>query len=83
MRKIFILFLSFLAFVSCQRSQNSLRQRSYQNNIINLSALKANMEFLASDELQGRETGTIGERIASKFLASELQKYGVQPFFKE
>ena len=83
MGKIFILFLSFLVFVSCQRSQNSLPQRSYQNSIINLSALKANMEFLASDELQGRETGTIGERIASKFLASELQKYGVQPFFKD
>jgi hypothetical protein len=42
--------------------------------------IKANIEFLASDELEGRGSATRGEKVASLFIASELQKYGVKPF---
>lgn len=45
-----------------------------------LTRLKANVEFLASDELEGRATGSSGEKIAAQFIASELKKYGVKPF---
>jgi hypothetical protein len=41
------------------------------------------MEFLSSDELEGRETGMNGERVASMFIVSELKKYGVDPFIKD
>ena len=42
--------------------------------------LKANVKFLASDELEGRYTGAHGERVAGQFIASELEKYGIKPF---
>lgn len=42
--------------------------------------LKANLQVLASDEFEGRETTTRGEKLASLFIASELEKYGVKPY---
>ncbi|MCZ7602877.1 MAG: M20/M25/M40 family metallo-hydrolase [Melioribacteraceae bacterium] len=42
--------------------------------------LKANLEYLASDELEGREATKRGEDLAAMFIASELKKYGVEPF---
>ncbi len=51
-----------------------------QDEFFNLPVLKSNLEFLASDELEGREAATHGAKVASKFIASELQKYGVEPF---
>ena len=44
------------------------------------SIVKANLEFLASDELQGRDAASQFEKVASKFIASEFVKYGVAPF---
>ncbi len=48
-----------------------------------ITYLKSNLEFLASDELEGREATTRGEKVASLFIAQELQKYGVKPFGDE
>jgi len=42
--------------------------------------LKSNLEFLASDELEGREATKLGSKIAGKFIASRLEEYGVEPF---
>src|SRR5690606_1218201 len=36
---------------------------------------------LAADSLMGRQTGTEGADRAARFIASELQRYGVQPAF--
>ena len=37
------------------------------------------IEFLSSDELAGRDTGTAGYNVASKYVASEMAAMGVQP----
>ncbi len=42
--------------------------------------VKSNLEFLASDELEGREATTRGAKAASAFIAEELEKYGVEPY---
>ncbi|MCB9249668.1 MAG: M28 family peptidase [Ignavibacteriales bacterium] len=42
--------------------------------------VKSNLEFLASDELEGRETASRGEKLASLFISEELEKNGVKPF---
>jgi hypothetical protein len=39
------------------------------------------MEFLASDALKGRDTGTEGIEEAASFLETRLESYGVQPLF--
>ncbi|CAM4071882.1 M28 family peptidase [Shewanella aquimarina] len=43
------------------------------------SRLRADVEFLASDLLEGRETGRRGHAIAAHYVASRLAQYGVTP----
>ncbi|NUM80634.1 M20/M25/M40 family metallo-hydrolase [bacterium] len=45
-----------------------------------LSRLMSDLRFLSSDLLEGREAGTRGEKIASLYLAGQLQRAGIQPF---
>lgn len=42
-------------------------------------ALQAHLEFLASDDLEGRDTGSRGHEIASLYIAAEFKKLGLQP----
>jgi Zn-dependent M28 family amino/carboxypeptidase len=43
------------------------------------SQIRSQMEFLASDALQGRGSGTHDELVAAVYLAAELRRIGVQP----
>jgi peptidase M28-like protein len=43
------------------------------------SCVQAHMEFLASDALRGRGSGTQDEWVAASYVASELEQYGVAP----
>jgi hypothetical protein len=54
-----------------------------QNQSLNetgLIYLRSNLEVLASDLFEGRETATKGEQLAALFISRELTKYGVRPF---
>jgi Peptidase family M28/PA domain len=42
-------------------------------------AMRAHVEFLASDALEGRETGTRGYDIAAEYVASRFRAIGLQP----
>ena len=42
-------------------------------------AVRAHMEFLASDALQGRGSGTEYEHKAAEYVAAKLRQYGLQP----
>lgn len=46
---------------------------------INRASAEAIVRFLADDELQGREAGTHGARIAARYLASCLKEAGIAP----
>lgn len=67
-----ILFLFILTALINLNGQNS---GSYNKEI-----LKSNLEFLASDALKGRASASEYEVIASEFIASELKKYGIEPY---
>ncbi|HRG33913.1 MAG TPA: M20/M25/M40 family metallo-hydrolase [Saprospiraceae bacterium] len=41
------------------------------------------IEYLASDKLQGRLTGSKGEKLASKYISKEYKKYGLLPYYKK
>lgn len=41
--------------------------------------IKAHLQFLASDDLKGRQTGSRGHEIASKYITSEFKQLGLQP----
>lgn len=41
--------------------------------------LKADISYLASDELQGRQTGSPGEQMSATYIQNELTKAGLSP----
>jgi hypothetical protein len=41
--------------------------------------VRAHMEFLASDAMQGRGSGTQFELLAGHYIASQLRQFGVEP----
>src|SRR5580693_9927835 len=41
--------------------------------------IRAHEEFLASDALQGRGSGTHDELVAATYVASQLRQYGIEP----
>lgn len=69
----FLIILLFSFTVIFSQTTSNLKNSSY-------TYVKSNLEFLASDELEGRETASHGEKIASLFISEELEKYGVKPF---
>lgn len=56
---------------------------------VSLDDLRAHVEYLASEELEGRLTGTEGERLATAYAARLFERYGLEPagdngtFFQE
>lgn len=49
---------------------------------IDRATAEAVVEFLASDELEGRESGFHGAQVASRYLASQLKMMGVGPLYE-
>jgi hypothetical protein len=48
-------------------------------NPIGETAIRAHMEFLASDALNGRGSGTRDEQIAATYIASQFRLWGLEP----
>ncbi len=44
-----------------------------------LSNLQSHIGYLADDKLEGRRTGTAGEKLAYEYISNEYQKAGLQP----
>ncbi len=72
------LFALLFLLISCGHMRNSktLAHISKESQTI----IKSNLEFLASDELEGREATKNGARVAAQYIASQLKQYGVKPF---
>jgi hypothetical protein len=87
MKKILITGLA-LILLSCSGTQNSpstkttkpLDVNSYINSITS-EELKTSLTIVASDEMQGRETGSEGQKKAGQYLIGQYKKNGI-PFPK-
>ncbi len=67
--KNYIALFSLVLFIACNSSDNPKRIKSnFQRHI----------EYLASDELMGRETGTEGETLAADYIAEEFKTMGLE-----
>src|SRR5690606_15048517 len=47
--------------------------------VFSAAAVKAHVEFLASDELEGRNAGTRGYDIAARYVATRFEAMGLKP----
>jgi hypothetical protein len=77
MKRLIILFL-FLA-----RAQSLFAQdpQTYAS-LIDQKALKENLAIISSDALEGRLTGTRGQKMAAAFIADHFQRLGLTPINK-
>ena len=65
----------FLPFFFIFLSKNSMAQN---RDIISTTNLRKHIEYLASDKLEGRGTGTKGEQKAAKYIAKQFKKIGLK-----
>ena len=77
MRK-FIPLLILLVILSCK---SSVKTESKSITITN-SEIETIVTYLASDELQGRNTGSEGIEKAATYLENRLKSYEVKPYFE-
>lgn len=70
MKNIFIVFVLFY--------QTSVAQNSKGTDPL-IKGIKENVEYLASDKLEGRRTGTAGEKLAYEYIEKQFKKAGLKP----
>ncbi|MCM1484536.1 MAG: M20/M25/M40 family metallo-hydrolase [Muribaculaceae bacterium] len=63
------------------RQQKAVREaRERGMSTISRNAAEAHLVFLASDELEGREAGQRGSRVAAKYIESYFRQLGLEPW---
>jgi Zn-dependent M28 family amino/carboxypeptidase len=56
----------------------ALAQQSSPTNTPSVERLRAHVEYLASDKLEGRRTGSPGANLAAEYIAREFSRYGLR-----
>ncbi len=74
-------FLLIVLLVPGLTFAQSRKQRKAQEKAdkITLTNLKAHIQFLADDKLEGRRAGSTGETLAMEYIAQQFEKAGLQP----
>ena len=70
---IFSLFISLGSMLSAQ-IPNGFTKEQWES----MQRLKSHVSYLASDELQGRQTGSPGEMLSATYIANEFKKNGLK-----
>jgi hypothetical protein len=72
---IWVLLCSWAAGATAQQpSPGTLVARAVDPRV-----LRAHLEFLADDALEGRKPGTRGGELAAKYIAAQFQRLGLEP----
>lgn len=79
MRSSRTLWLSLLALLSVSPSLANSVEKFGNAEMISADRLRAHLEFIASDELEGRDTPSRGLNTAAKYIAANLRLWGVKP----
>jgi aminopeptidase YwaD len=69
MKYILSIFLFASLFTQAQQKNTDVKT---------IASLKTTINFLADDKLEGRRTGTAGEKLAYEFIQTEFKKAGLQ-----
>ena len=72
-----VVVLGAMIFAGCTKQYVNSGQNAEFSYPISIENIRANMEFLASDEMEGREAGERGEDLAALYIKSELKKVGI------
>src|SRR5829696_6324462 len=72
-RSSLALFVSFLLITSSSPVVAQTKSPILEQNV------RAQLNFLASDAMQGRGSGTAYERIAAEYIGSQFRQFGLEP----
>lgn len=76
--RFLILLASFLALTSFACTDSDLTSQPTLEQI-DTEKLISDIKYLSSDELEGRKTGTEGNRLAQEFITARFTTLGLQP----
>lgn len=76
-------FLGAICFITIALSLHAQSPREKGLQSINRTSAEAIVGFLADDELQGREAGMHGSRVAARYLVSCLKEAGIASLCKD
>lgn len=74
--KLLILFISISIQAFCQK-QDTNHVKPVE--LFSKNNLRTHLNILGSDSLQGRGTGSLGEKKAAQYLAKKFEEFGLQP----
>lgn len=78
MKKLLIPIVLFFITISCATKKVSPIQPAINDaDAIFLQSLKTNLTIIASDEMEGRETGSEGQKKAGRYLIEQYKKNGI------
>lgn len=83
MKNSISLFLLLPLLFAGQLLAQSKKKKSSKAHAAIVKQLKADITYLASDALEGRRTGSIGEKLAANYISTRMSKVGLVPFFGE
>jgi hypothetical protein len=73
------LTLFILAFLFNVTSLAAQTVKQDALNLITPNLIMPHLRFLSSDELEGRETGKHGQKVAARYIASVFERLGLKP----
>ena len=77
MKNLVLFACSLLSLSVSAQKKNKTAEKFAQT--ITAADLKTHLYFLASPEMEGRETGTEGQRKAAEYLKQQFQRIGIAP----
>ena len=72
--------MKYLLFLFLIANQLLIAQKITTTDKKTITNLKTHINFLADDKLEGRRTGTAGEKLAYDYIQNELKKIGLIPY---
>ena len=77
MKKNLIILCTMLVFNYSLQAQEDIYKKL--SNYVSVKSLKEKLSILAADSMEGRETGTEGERKAAHYISGQFKKMGLLP----
>ena len=78
MKHLAFFFISLLLITSCNSTKNTKQKKATAT--IDSTTVRKHLYTLASDEMEGRRTGTPGIEKAAKYIGNEFERIGLSTF---
>ncbi len=79
MKRFLWLLLLVSTIASAQKNKKAKLKAQIKADNMMLTSLKSHIGFLADDKLEGRRTGSAGEKIAYEYISKKFEEAGLEP----